>query len=172
MVQTMEIRKAKEEDLGQIMRIYAAAREYMKRSGNPHQWGDSYPPEELIREDIKNGVCRVICEGDDIHGVFAVIEGEDPTYGYIEGKWQNAEPYVTIHRIASGGTAHGIFKTAADYCNSLCGNVRIDTHKDNKTMQKLLDQNGFIKCGVIYLLNGSPRIAYQRTKRKGETNEK
>ena len=39
-------------------------------------------------------------------------------------------------------------------------------------MQKLHDKNRFIKCGVIYLLNDSPCIAYQWAKRKGEQNEK
>ena len=157
----MEIRKAKETDIVRIMQIYAIARDYMKRSGNPSQWGDSYPPEETVRDDIGKGVCRVISDQNGIHGVFAAIEGDDPTYGYIEGAWLNEEPYVTIHRIASDGTSHGIFRIAAEYCKTLCNNVRIDTHKDNLTMQHLLDKNGFVKCGVIYLLNGSPRIAYQ-----------
>ena len=44
----------------------------------------------------------------------------------------------------------------------LSGNIRIDTHKDNKIMQGLLARHGFSYCGIIYLKNGSPRLAYQR----------
>ena len=29
-------------------------------------------------------------------------------------------------------------------------------------MQHLLEKNGFTPCGIIYVANGTPRIAYQR----------
>ena len=32
---------------------------------------------------------------------------------------------------------------------------------DNSIMQKLIKRNGFKECGTIYLLNGSPRMAFQ-----------
>jgi len=35
-------------------------------------------------------------------------------------------------------------------------NIRIDTHHDNKIMQRLLQENGFVHCGVIFLTDGSP----------------
>ena len=31
-----------------------------------------------------------------------------------------------------------------------------------KIMQNLLEKHGFIRCGIIYVANGTPRIAYQR----------
>ena len=39
-------------DLPQILQIYAHAREAMAASGNPTQWGDNFPPQELLEEDI------------------------------------------------------------------------------------------------------------------------
>ena len=39
--------------------------------------------------------------------------------------------------------------------------LRADTHEDNKIMQAVLERNGFEKCGIIYIEDGSPRIAYQ-----------
>ena len=33
-------------------------------------------------------------------------------------------------------------------------NIKIDTHKDNISMQKLLEKNGFKYCGIIYLEDG------------------
>ncbi len=41
-------------------------------------------------------------------------------------------------------------------------NFRIDTHNDNKIMQHVIEKNGFIRCGIIYVKDGSPRIAYEK----------
>ena len=156
----MNIRKAIPDDLNVIMSIYRIAQDFMIESGNP-QWGHSYPPEELIQEDIENGACHLIFDEEGVHGVFALFDGIEPTYQHIEdGKWLNDEPYVTVHRIASDGKAHGIFKCAINYCKGISDNIRIDTHKSNLIMQKQIEKNGFQKCGTIYVRE-SPRIAYQ-----------
>ena len=47
--------------------------------------------------------------------------------------------------------------------------IRIDTHHDNLVMQQVLNKHGFMKCGVIYLKNGNPRLAYHYE--KGKNNE-
>ena len=49
------IRAAREQDLPRIMAIYDAARRYMRQNGNPTQWGDNYPPESMLRQDIACG---------------------------------------------------------------------------------------------------------------------
>ena len=158
----LQIKDASLEDLHTILNIYQFAREAMIRAGNPYQWGRAYPEAELIEADIQSGQCKVIYDKSGIHGVFAVVEGEEPSYRRIEqGRWRNDEPYVTIHRIAGDGQVHGLFQCAADYCKRLSANVRVDTHEDNRKMQKLLEKNGFLRCGVVYVRNGTPRIAYQ-----------
>ena len=55
----LQIRKAKPEDLRQIMPLYEKAREFMEKNGNPTQWGKNNPPEDLIRKDIKEGYLYV-----------------------------------------------------------------------------------------------------------------
>ena len=158
----LTVRKAVFDDLDVILSIYKNAQEFMIGTGNPDQWGRFHPPEEMIREDIKEGICHVICEEGNIHGVFALCSGVDPTYIHIEdGRWLNDESYITIHRIAGDQKVHGILKCAADYCKGLTKNIRIDTHEDNIIMQKALAKNGFVRCGVIYIDNGDPRIAFQ-----------
>lgn len=57
--------------------------------------------------------------------------------------------------------AHGILAAAINECKKYEDNIRIDTHKDNNVMQQALEKHGFKHCGVIYLLNGEPREAYQ-----------
>ena len=166
------IRLAKYDDLNRIMEIYQEARNYMEANGNPDQWGKNHPPRQFLEEDIKKGQLYVYTENDEaqtedikraqIHGVFAFIIGPDPIYTYIEdGEWLNDEVYGTIHRIAGDGVAKGVFEKCLDFCKSQIANLRIDTHHNNLTMQHLVEKNGFEKCGIVYMEDGSPRIAYQ-----------
>ena len=158
----MHIRKARIDDLKNIMEIYGIAQDFMIESGNPNQWQHRYPAEDLIREDIDSEVCHLVFEGEFPHGVFALLSGDEPTYQYIEnGEWLNDKPYVTIHRIASDGRIRGIFDCAVDYCRSFCDDIRIDTHESNLIMQRLIEKKGFRRCGTIYVADGSPRMAYQ-----------
>ena len=53
------IRTATSADRSEILEIYARARRFMQETGNPTQWGDSYPPEELVDEDISMGYSHV-----------------------------------------------------------------------------------------------------------------
>ena len=163
----MHVIKAKKENLEDIMAIYRIAQDFMIESGNPKQWGHRYPTKDLIEIDIENGVCHLICDDENIHGVFALFDCAEPTYEHIEnGKWLNDDEYATIHRIASDGKVHGIFKCAMTYCKSKYRNIRIDTHASNIVMQKQIEKNGFEKCGTIYVADGSPRMAYQWTKER------
>ena len=160
----LSIRNSDMTDLKQIMKIYEYAQNYMIRSGNPTQWGHVYPSEELIISDIRQGVGKVIYDENGIHGVFALFSGDEPTYAHIEeGNWLNDEPYITIHRLAGDGQVHGLFQCAANYCKSRSQNIRIDTHANNQTMRALIARNGFAKCGIIHVRDGTPRIAYQWT---------
>ncbi len=158
----LNVRNATTADFDRIMEIYRFAQDYMIKNGNPTQWGHFYPTAELVGQDIDGRVCKVVCENNDIHGVFALFNGAEPTYSSIKnGAWLNDEPYATIHRIASDGQTHGVFKCAVEYCKNKFSNIRIDTHADNKIMQSLIQKNGFTKCGTIILEDGTPRIAYQ-----------
>ena len=157
----MTIRNALQKDFDDILRIYARAREYMKRNGNPTQWRENFPPEALINDDIREKRNYVVEADGGIHGVFAFIPGDDPTYARIEGAWKSDAPYGTIHRIASDGEVKGVFAAAIAFCKTRNSHLRIDTHADNKTMRYAIEKAGFKKCGIIYIEDGSPRIAYE-----------
>ena len=47
------IRFARREDLPRIMDIYAYAREFMIKNGNPNQWTGGWPWQEVIENDIE-----------------------------------------------------------------------------------------------------------------------
>lgn len=136
----------------------------MLGSGNLHQWPEGYPSREMVLMDIRNAYGKVIMDGCDVVGYFACIPSPDLTYSYIEGgRWLDEDtPYYVIHRIAKRKDARGVFAAMLHYVETLTDNIRIDTHKDNAIMQHLLCTFGFHYCGVIYLSNGAPRLAYQR----------
>lgn len=157
------IRLAVPEDFSSIMDIYAYARSFMRKTGNPTQWGTTFPPEDLIHDRIRDRELFVLEENGSLHGVFAFIPGDDPTYAYIEnGTWRSDLPYAAIHQVASDGTIHGFVSQVVAFCSERVSHLRIDTHEDNKVMQHLLEKNGFQKCGIIYVHGNSPRIAYER----------
>lgn len=158
------VRAALPADINEIMRIYASARKYMAENGNPTQWGTGYPKRELLESDMAARQLYVCCTRDGrVRGVFMLAQGDDPTYAHIEnGNWLNSEPYATIHRIASDGSARGIFDACLAFAQSVCRNLRADTHADNVIMQRALESHGFIHCGTIYVSDGTPRLAYQR----------
>jgi len=162
------IRIAKVEDLDAILQVYAAAKVYMRENGNATQWAGTYPERQLLEQDISLGNLYVCVKKEEICGVFALIFGEDSTYAFIEnGQWPNQLPYATIHRIASNGRERGIFDQCMDFCKERTERLRLDTHADNRIMQYLADKHGFLRCGVIYVADGSARIAYhwERTDR-------
>ena len=151
-------------DMARILDIYARAREFMAKNGNPTQWGDNYPSPELLEEDIDSNRLFLYVVNGQIEAVFAFILGADPTYAVIEdGHWlDDTLPYGTVHRLASAGKQKGVGKAVLDWSLEHCQSLRADTHADNKIMQHLLEKNGFTRCGVIHVADGSPRFAYQR----------
>lgn len=171
----MNIRKTTTKDLDQILSIYTYARLQMRLSGNPDQWGEDKPSPETIKNDIQNRSSYVVIDpiSNEIAGVFAFIIGDDPTYHRIEnGGWLNDDTYGTVHRIASSGIQKGILRCCLAFCETKAPNIRIDTHERNHTMQHLLENNGYIKCGRIYVADGSPRIAYQKQIQPAKSNHR
>ncbi|MBQ7335880.1 MAG: GNAT family N-acetyltransferase [Clostridia bacterium] len=160
----MEIIKASEGLLPEILRIYEDARRYMREHGNAEQWAGGYPQESILRTDIAAGNLYVCAEDSEICGVFCYFEGEDPTYRVIEqGQWLNERPYGVIHRVAVARHRRGVASFCFAWCYARCENLKIDTHRDNLPMQRSLEKNGFVRCGIIHLENGDERIAYQKS---------
>ncbi len=156
------IRKTTLEDMARRQEIFDLGRMYQQTHGNPNQWKPGYPGRETLLQDVEEGTGYVVEVDGRIVGTFALIYGEDPTYGYIEdGGWLSDAPYAAVHRVASDGSVKGLGNVMLQWCIRQAGHVRIDTHHDNKTMQHVVEKNGFQYCGVIYLENGDPRVAYE-----------
>lgn len=157
-----EVKKAEIGDLPKILKIYESARAFMVRAGNPGQWGTTEPKESVLRQNIGDGDLYVLTRDGVIHGCFAFFLKPDPTYAVIEGgSWKSDAPYGVLHRVAGDGSG-GILKAAVEYALQFTDHLRIDTHEKNLPMQKAIRSMGFSYCGIIYLENGAPRLAYER----------
>lgn len=166
----MKIRKTTEADIVRVMEIYAHARRFMAEHGNPRQWGAiNWPPEKVIREDIKTGN-GYVCENDEgkVIGAFYYISGKDiePCYKeIINGKWLDDSPYGVVHRIAADGSQKGTGSFCLNWAYDQCGHIRIDTHGDNYVMQGMLKKLGFIHCGTVYVEeDNDPRMAFEKVR--------
>ena len=148
--------------LDEIAEIYAMAREFMQKNGNPNQWGTNDPPLSQIQDDIQKNQLYMYCQDKKIQCVFAYMLGDDPTYQVIDGTWLADVPYAAVHRVASRGELRGVAGKCISWSLEQVGSVRIDTHNDNIPMQRVLNRLGFTECGIIYLENGDARIAYQK----------
>ena len=165
----MLIKQANIDNIEEILTIYKEAREYMALNGNKEQWGDNYPPRKLIEEDILAGKCYIAYD-ENVCGVFYFAIENDPMYNVIEnGEWLNDNPYAVVHRIAVSKNTHnkGIAGTCIDYAVEMCKaqkiyDLRMDTHRDNQPMQRFLEKKGFEGCGIVFVEDGSERIAYHK----------
>lgn len=160
------IRKTQPEELEILRRLFEQGKRIMRKDGNMKQWTGNYPSDEIILKDIRNGhsyLCLDEATGEAV-GTFSFIPGEDPTYARIyQGEWvDNARPYGTIHRLASTETSKGVAHACLEWCYAQIPNLRADTHRDNRILQHVLTKHGFRYCGIIYLLNGDERLAYQK----------
>lgn len=164
----MIFRKTKTEDIPRVMEIINKGKAYFKSEGID-QWQNGYPNEETIETDINNGEGYILERDNEIVGTVAVSFNGEATYDKIyEGSWLTSGDFGVIHRIAvdsdlkGEGLAGQIFKSVQALClkNSV-HSIKIDTHKDNQSMRKSIAKNGFAYCGVIYLEDGSERVAFE-----------
>lgn len=163
----MYIRKATMKDLPDILAIYAYARDFMKKHGNPDQWRDSYPPVSLTTQDIQSEDLYICMISENTHerigGVFFFHQGEDPDYHTIDGAWLNDRPYAVVHRVATAPDTRGVATFCLNWAYNQFPNIRIDTHDDNIPMQHLLKKLGFSCCGHTKVSTGNTLLVYQKT---------
>ncbi len=157
------IRNATPLDLDRVMEIYEGARAFMRQNGNPSQWPEGYPPRASVEENLRDGILYVLEDGEGIAAVFTFHIGREAPYDAIDGAWlTEAVPYGTLHRLAVDRPGGGLGAACIEYALARCGDLRIDTHKDNLPMQRLLTRLGFTPCGIIDYGDEGTRLAYHR----------
>lgn len=170
----MNYRPARLSDLDIITDIAEDAKRFLKESG-VNQWQSGYPYRESFEQDIQNGSCLVFLEDERIVGIITLLFQCEKYYEVIyDGKWlTEGTPYAVVHRAAVSSDYHGrgiccemlscIENIARD---KGVNSIRVDTHRDNKTMRHLLEKNGYTHCGTVHVLvpaNGdTARVSYEK----------
>ncbi|EJT6475321.1 GNAT family N-acetyltransferase [Clostridium perfringens] len=165
----MEFRQAKISDLDQIVEIIELSKKYLKET-KVDQWQDGYPAKEDLRRDIESGNSYVLTNKDEIVATTVIsLDGESTYNSIFNGEWITNEEYIVMHRVAVHNKykGKGIFKELIKEAESLALNndifsIKIDTHRDNVSMQRAVVKNDFKRCGIIYLEDGSERIAFEK----------
>ena len=168
----MEIRRTRKEDIDAIMPIFDEARTTIATLGID-QWQNGYPSRAVIEADAQKSQSYCVATDGEIAGTFALIDDGEPTYDEIfEGKWltgNGKEHYFAIHRVAISvkSRGSGVSAEIIDFCTAMARkagkiSLRIDTHRGNVVMRRMLEKNGFIYCGIIYLADGDERVAYEK----------
>lgn len=169
------VRKAKITDAKAISEIFEDAKAKFALD-KTYQWKGMYPNVNNFYEDLDKEIVIV----DEIDGVVCgcatIVLSIDQNYNQIDGKWLNDDKYLSVHRIATKkeylccGVAFRLLKEVEKIALSKdIKNIKIDTHKDNKSMQALLNKLEYKLCGEIILLKRDDlkleerkRIAYQK----------
>jgi GNAT superfamily N-acetyltransferase len=168
----MELRKTEKYEISAVMAIISDSIAGLKAAGID-QWQKGYPNAKSIEYDIEQGWSYVLVEGDEIIATLALCFHPDPNYEKIyEGQWINEEPYAVIHRIAvkMSRKGEGLALIAMKQCEDICRknhvfNIKVDTHRKNQSMQRMLQKAGYQYCGIIYLIDGAERFGLQKVLR-------
>ena len=60
-----------------------------------------------------------------------------------------------------------VLRACVAWCAERQPHLRVDTHADNAPMLHLLPALGFVRCGIIHVADGTPRIAFERLPQVG-----
>lgn len=151
-------RLAAPEDMPEILRITAEAKKSLKKHG-VDQWQGIYPNGETFAADMARGELFVVMHGADTAAFFTLAREPEAAYDAItDGKWSGDAPYCTLHRSAvaaeyrGSGMAEAMLKCVEAQAREFGYKyIRCDTHRKNKSMQRLLRDNGFRYRGNVVI---------------------
>lgn len=162
----MNFRKAKFEDVENILEIISHAKEYMKEN-RLTQWGEEYPNKDIILKDIEREVGYTLIVDNLVRGYIVVDFIDDEVYKNIRGEWKTSGEYASIHRCAMHkdlrGKGYGseLFKFAEKLTlEKNIMSVRVDTAPENLTMKHLFEKNGYEYCGIVFI--DGDKVAYEK----------
>ena len=161
----MELIRAAEGDLQELLNLYERVAAEMEKSGlRQWHWG-VYPTEEMIRDDVAQGLMYIQRIDGVIAGAVAVFNGVDEPE-YAEVPWTCGVNPGYFHRLAVDpamqgmGIAGGILDDVQQILRGQgCDSVRCDTNDKNARARRLYEKMGFSACGPV-VWDDTPGEAY------------
>jgi ribosomal protein S18 acetylase RimI-like enzyme len=152
----MKIRRAKIEELDQIMNMYKSCVSGMIEA-NIDQWDNTYPNHMIISEDIRKKSYYILLIDNKIIGGINIDKIQDKTYLDIE--WEDeGNKFLVVHRLAvcKEFWKEGIGKKLMVFAESLVkekklNSIRLDTYNSNPIAVNFYLKLGYRKTGEIFL---------------------
>ena len=151
----MELIKASEGDLPELLDLYERVAGEMEKTGlKQWHWG-VYPTEQMIRDDVAQGLMYIQRMDGIIAGAVAVFDGiSEPEYAEVP--WTAGVNPGYFHRLAVNpsmqgmGIAGGILDDVQQILRIAgCDCVRCDTNDRNTRARRLYEKMGFLACGPV-----------------------
>lgn len=165
----MELRLASEYDKEIILQIYEDGSRKLKSLGLDQWQGQDKPNLDNFKDLIDNKNIFVLEDQGQVVSTVIIYEFDIDYENNLDGTWQSPKPYVALHRIGTlgreskKGYGRKVIELAEAYAreNSF-KSVRIDTHRENKTMQGLLKSLNYNYVGLVYLSGKNERLAFEK----------
>lgn len=162
------------EDLTGLSDMAEKAKAYFKESGID-QWQRGEPSAQSLRAAFKARQLYVLAlEDGRPAAMITLAPGPEDNYEAVRDCWPDQKPYMAFHRVCVApeckgrGIAAQLFAASESRCRQLgYESVRIDTHPDNRSMQRALEKSGYRPCGRLKLLSGAEkggtRLGYHKS---------
>jgi len=120
--------------------------------------------------DIMNEYGYILLKNNEVVATVSISFDGENTYDIIyEGEWRSSRKYAVIHRLAIDNNNKGlglsslIIKNIENIClNKNIHSIKVDTHRKNIPMQKVIEKNNFQYCGIIHKEDKSKRLAFEK----------
>lgn len=165
----MKIIQASIDDLNEIMFLIKLCVKKMNEEGS-NQWDESYPNEQIIKEDIQSGYLFAAKFNGKIIGIIVLNHIEAKEYNEIN--WTDSKgKIIVIHRMAVdiNWQRKGVAKDLLYFSEKFARNndftsIRTDTYIENLKMQSMFKKLGYRKVGQVFFNNGKnkPFICFEK----------
>ena len=154
------IRKAKKEEIPQLLAITRDCAQYMI-SQNIYQWNDSYPSKKAFENDVLRDELFVLIIENNLIGCIVLTSKIDKEYLPVKWLTPNKNNFY-VHRLAIHPEyqGKGFAQKLMDFAENLSvknnySSIRLDTFSKNTKNQKFYELRGYKKLESIYFPNQS-----------------
>ena len=150
----MELIRATEQELEELLSFYRHVADTMEESGVQHwHWG-KYPSEEIIRDDLAKGDLYYMRTDGAVSAAVVLMTGQEPEYNSLT--WTCGIRPGIFHRLAvhpamqGGGLGGFVIDDVQQILRRAgCDCVRCDTSEKNVRAVRFYEKLGFRRCGRL-----------------------
>lgn len=165
----MELRLATSYDKNIILQFYKDGSEKLKAEGVDQWQKEKIPNLDNFDDLTKNNELFVLEDKGQVVSTVIIKKYDFDYENNMDGRWISNYPYIAIHRVATGneyrsnGYGKSILLSCEDYAKrNNIKSLRIDTHRNNKSMQRLIKKLNYTYCGIVYVNGTDERFAFEK----------